>query len=948
MIFISRSLRNSVPGLFLAALFGASVAALAQDYGSMGISDVVGTADAMLRGGNYGGAIPALEEVVRRTKDLTDPQGLDTLQSCRFQLARAYYQQSQIEAGMKVLEDYLKQTPRKQEPMALRMLAQGFFDAGEWSKIEEVAGRLLGIPKLGPDDQLVANLLLGQALFRQNKWKECIAPLSYVASNGTDEHTRNLTQIMVVRALVESENWDELFSQIPRLYRTDAKYDITLNLTLMRAGKARFEQDDFIHALLLYRMVLPREALIGFSNRRVGELSKKLAADVKIGITESERTERQKEIDEIKESQKILTDLPAYEDEVTFRIGQIYADVKRYWEGYVLFDRLYQKDRNSDIGEASMLQSVLILYDVKEVDRAEERILLYITEKPTGQYARTLLSMMMRDNLVKQNIEKVVGFRKYVEALPAPQGTDELQLQADLHYVLAFAYLQNKDFALAGDQFGIILTSYPNSSNAPDARYYRGMSHMLQGHYSDALADFKKYQTDYLGGEHYGSSMFREGVCLFGMEKIPEAEVVFTGFINTYPDDSLLSEAYSMRGDIEAAKDGKDNPDTPENEYDPHTLDRALADYRKAIDKASLPTQAAYAAFQAAKVYKLEFKWQEIVALMNYYMNLWEDKADVAQAVFWIGQSQIEMGQVNEAVSAYLGTIERFGNDVDQEGIDKIIVEVVQIANDYLSEQDRADMVLKLKLKLGAVPAKDEVLQLRIRVAIAQLEGPASADALGSELLSITNLVSTTPVSLAIMCDAAVAGGKPSEMARIYTYFMEHFEESDLLWHAYRAKTFQKLAENDSDAVLKVIEDAQGLFGADAFMGWAQLIKADTLFNLKKYDEAQDAYNMVMGVSEWRGPIFAEAMYGMGRCRFATGDYETAHSFFQRTYLLFKGYDDGKWAADGYLAAADCLVKLGRTTDVVNTLSAMLADQYVNTLPQAEKAREMIKKYGGA
>ncbi|MCF7816445.1 MAG: tetratricopeptide repeat protein [Kiritimatiellales bacterium] len=947
MIFFSRSLRYPVLGLILAVFVGVGVAS-AQDYGSMGISDVVGNADAMLQKGDYAGAIPALEEVIRRTKDLTDPQGLETLQSCRFQLARAFYQRDQTDAGMQVLGDYLKQSPRKQEAMALRMMAQGYFDKGEWNKIEEVAGRLLAMPKLPPEDQLVANLLLGQAEFRQNKWKECIPPLSYVSSNAKDERTRNLTQIMVIRALVESEDWSELFSQIPRLYRTDAKYDITLNLTLMRAGKARFEQSDFIHALLLYRMVLPRGELIGYSTRRVDALSKKLAADVKIGITESERVDRQKEIDEIKDSQKVLTDLPAYEDEVTFRIGQIYADVKRYWEGYVLFDRLYQQDRNSDIGEASMLQSVLILYDVKEVDRAEERILLYINEKPGGQYARTLLSMMMRDNLVKQHIEKVIGLRKYVEAMPATQSPDELQLQADMHYVLAFAYLQNKDYALAGDQFGIILTRYPNSSNLPDARYYRGMSYMLQGNYPDALADFKSYQSQYLGGEHYGASMFREGVCLFGMEKIPQAEIAFTGFIDTYPDDSLLSEAYSMRGDIEAAKDGSDNPNTPENEYDPHTLDRALADYRKAIDKATLPTQAAYAVFQAAKVYKLEFKWQEIVDLMNYYMNLLEDKADVAQAVFWIGQSQIEMGQVNEAVSAYLNAIERYGNEVEQEGIDKIIMEVVQIARDYLSEEDRADMLLKLKFKLNAVPLKDEVLQLRLRAAIAQLEGPEAVGALGNELLSITNLVSMTPVSLAIMCDAAVAGGKPAEMTRIYTYFMEHFEESDLLWHAYRAKTFQKLAENDNDAVLKVIEDAQGLFGAESFMGWAQIIRADTLYKMKKYDEAQEAYNMVMGVPEWRGSLCAEAMYGMGRCRLALDDYATAHTFFQRTYLQYKAYDDGKWAADGYLAAADSLVKLGRPADVVNTLTAMLADPYVNTLPQAEKAREMIKKYKGA
>jgi TolA-binding protein len=929
-------------------LFAVS-SATAQDYTSMGISDVVGAADAMLQRGDYNGAIPALEEVIRRTRELTDPVGLETLQGCRFQLARSFYQVGDTASGMEVLEDYLDQEPRKQERMALRMMAQGFFETEKWDKIENVAGRLLGMPDLEPEDVLNANLLLGQAQFRQEKWVDCIKPLTYAANNSKEERTQSLTQIMIVRALVESENWRELFGWIPRLYRTEAKYDITLNLTLMKAGKARFEQDDYLNALLLYRMVLPRNELIDFANGRISRLSKELAADVKVGIKESDRKERQQDIDDIKESMKILNDLPAYEDEVTFRIGQIYAEVKRYWEGYVLFDKLYRQDRTSDIGEAAMLQSVLILYDVKEIERAEERVIQYLDERPDGQYARTLLSMAMRDNLVKQNLDRVVELSKYVDKIPASDDTNELLIGADLHYMTAFGFFQRKDYKEAGQQFAIIVDKYPNSPSLSDSIYYRGMTYMLQGDYRNSMDDFLLYQKKYEGGEHYPASVFREAVCYFGLENIPKSEATFTRFIDAYPEDALISEAHSMRGDIEAAKDGNDNPDTPDvNEYDPHTLDRALADYRKAIDKARVPLQASYAAFQAAKVYKLEFKWQEIIDLMNYYMGLWEAQADVAQAVFWIGQSQIELGQVDEAVAAYLDAIEQFGNEVEQEGIDKIILELIKIADQYLSAEDREGLVVKLNLKLTAIDPGAEVLKLRLRVAVAHLEGEDAIAALGAELLSMENLSIASPVALSLMCDAAVASGDAAQMGRLYDYFLAHFEESDELWRAYRAKTYQLMAGEDPQAVLAIIDEVQGLFGADEFMGWAQIIKANTQLGMKQYKEAEESFNMVMGVGEWRGPLYAEAMIGMGQCRMAAEDYKTSHAFFQRTYLLFKGYSEGKWAADGYLAAADCLIKLGREADAVNTLTEMLEDPYVNTLPQAEKAKELLKKYGGS
>lgn len=944
--------------LALVLLMGGSV--VAQDYAAMGISELVQSAASLLQDGEYSRAIPALEEVIVRTKELTTVQGRETLQNSRFELGRALFQIGESERGMKVIEGYLAAEPRTQERLALRMIAQGYLAKQDWGKVADVAKSLLKMPKLDKDDLLNANLLYGQAQFQLENWSDCIQPLAYVYKNTTNEKILRASQVMTVRALVETDQWNELFGLVTSIYRTDAKYDITLNITLMLAGKTLFEdasekeadeaEDDYLNALFLYRMVLPRDELIGFANQRIEMLSGEFEKRKRAGVSEDELNERQQEIDTIRQSLATLKELPPYEDEVTFRIGQIYAEVKRYWEGYVLFDSLYEKNRNSEIGEAAVLQSVLVLYDVGETARAEARILRYLKEKPDGQYVRTLISMMMRDNLLKQNLDKVMQLREYIKQLPPTKDSDERQIGADLHYMLAFGFFQQKEFELADEQFGVIIEDYPESELVGDAYYFRGMAKLMQGNYPDASTDFMFYQEDFENGEYYASAMFREGVCLFGMGEIAESEAVLTKFIEAHPENALVSEAYSMRGDIEAAKDGSDDPKTPDiDEYDPHTLDRALDDYRKAIDKHYTPDQAAYAAFQAAKVYKLEFKWQEIIDLMNYYMDLLGEKADVAQAVFWIGQSQIELGQVEEAVSAYLDAIERYGNEVEQQGVDDIVLGLVTVAEQHLSEEDRQGLVLKLDLRLSTLDESAEVLKLRLRVAKAHLEGEEAAAVLGSELLAgQQDLSITTPVSLALMCDAAVLAQDSEQMGRLYDYFRANFEESDELWHAYRAKTYQLLNDEDYFAVLQTIDKVQALFGVEIFMGWAQVIKADTLYKMNSYIEAEEAYNTIMSVSEWRGALFAEAMYGMARCRLAMEDYESAHSFFQRTYLLYKGFDDGKWAADGYLGAADCLVRLGRNADAVNTLDAMLEDTYVNTLPQADAAREMKKKLMGA
>ena len=164
-----------------------------------------------------------------------------------FSANKSFFQIGAPADALPVIDAYLANEPRDQEALILRMQAQAYFDVQEWEKVESSALRLLNYPRLSEEDEYNGNLLLGQALFRQEKWLECIDSLAYAGQESPDERTRNLCNIMQVRALVEAESWSKLFGLIPQLYRTDAKYDITLNLTLMRAGKALYEDEDYLN-----------------------------------------------------------------------------------------------------------------------------------------------------------------------------------------------------------------------------------------------------------------------------------------------------------------------------------------------------------------------------------------------------------------------------------------------------------------------------------------------------------------------------------------------------------------------------------------------------------------------------------------------------------------------------------------------------------------------------
>lgn len=459
---------------------------------------------------------------------------------------------------------------------------------------------------------------------------------------------------------------------------------------------------------------------------------------------------------------------------------------------------------------------------------------------------------------------------------------------------------------------------------------------MLQARYAEALEDFVTYRDQNGSGEHAAAALFRSGVCRFGLEEIDKAEALFSEFISTYKEDVLISEAYSMRGDIEASKES-----TPE---DPNPLDRALLDYRNGIDTATAPLQSSYAAFQAAKVYKLEERWEEIIELMNYYLDRWEELANVAESTFWIGQAQTELGQLDEAVNAYVDTIERFGNDLLQEGVDKIILELKRVASESMSEEDQTLLASRIGF-LGEdedVIEGQVVLQMRLRALESMLTG--TEDIFGQSLIADeVALTSLSPVSLGILSDILV-NSSPERVEEVTAYFIESYEDSELLWKAYRAQAELFYQDEQLDQLFYVIEEAQGLFGADAYMDWAQIMKAEAQFAMRDYEGAEESYNMVLGVAEWRGATYARAMIGMGNCRLEKNDLDAAHSFFQRVYLLFKGYDDGLWAAQGYIAAAETLEALGRLEEAENTLLSMIEDSYTQDHPLVEKAQEILKR----
>ncbi|MDA0578390.1 MAG: hypothetical protein O3B24_09860, partial [Verrucomicrobia bacterium] len=111
----------------------------------------------------------------------------------------------------------------------------------------------------------------------------------------------------------------------------------------------------------------------------------------------------------------------------------------------------------------------------------------------------------------------------------------------------------------------------------------------------------------------------------------------------------------------------------------------------------------------------------------------------------------------------------------------------------------------------------------------------------------------------------------------------------------------------------------------------------------KEFDEADACYKDVLGVKSWR-PLWPEALYGRGEALFAHREYDKAAAYYERIYLMYGHYAD--WTAKAYLRRAECLHRSRRQALALEVLQEMLANPELQKQPEAEKAREFLKKMG--
>lgn len=922
-------------GVLLGAILLAAQTGWTVDVTQMGFSELVSQAETAIEADDSASAVPLLSEIVERAGAIKNSNAQKSVQIARLQLASCQLKLRNWAEAQKYAKQYLVNKPAKDEHAALSVLCEVDLQQKDWKALLPDAKKLVeqssSIKKRTP-----AHQYLLRGYFNNGMYDEALGIIPDLLSWIKKDAKQTLAvRGIQIECLVESDRMSEITTLLPVLFPGGDRSNVRLNLTLLRIGDKLFDRGDYRQALAIYRQVLP--------------WVKPLA---KSTLTMFDLDDQTQNVDQLEEMTSAMKDGAKYDLHVSYRTAQSYAKIDRYWEAISLFDQSYLDHAKTNEGKGAYLQKIMLMFEIGANSEAKAACTQYLDKGYSDFYARMICTRLAQFYLNDKQFDQVLALTKYVDEWAAPADNDEREQATNLLYIFAFVHFQRQSFDHAVSGFERVIAFDPGSERGTDSRYWIGMCHLMEQDYPAAIKEFTNYRQKWPQGAFAPAALFRSGVCRFGMEEYEKAKKAFKNFIDSYPNDSLMPESLTMYGDLLGA-DGE--------------LDQALESYQRAIEmvhqrhqfesddqiRAGIVTAATYASMQAAKTLEQDAafyegekdketaaaKYRQIVEWMNRYMGLFGADADLAQAVYWIGKAEMSLGQTLKAVNAYLDAVVNYGVDPSEEGVTSILFELAGIIEHRLDKTERKEIIRTIKRE--HYNAKDPVLQIRLAILLAELDG--TQEELGRTLLAENqNWEEVPPTGLSLICDAMLKDQQFDRAQEMFTFFEENHDASPYMVQAYHLLGEKAFQASDLDTAYNLAVDALGYYGATEYTGWAQLMKGKIESERGEYAEAAKTFNAVFGVRSWRGSIAAESMLLLAQAWEKQQNPEKAFAFYQRTYLLYKAYDNGKWAAAAYIGSAKLLQGLGRENDARNTYRAMLLDKYVKDLPEAKTAKKVL------
>ncbi len=870
-------------------------------------SDLRLTVTRLSTSGRLVDAIPYLEELIRRYESSKGAKFDQELERFYYLAGAAYMELEQYDESVEIFQKYTtKFADANDAPVILEWLGDCFIQQEDYPNAAATYRQLrtrYNLRGRAQEDVLAKETA---ALARLERWEEAVPLLNQLLEQARDPALRSQAATLLVRAHLALDEVSAIVRLLPQLLAiSEARYEVDFNIMLIHGGDVKFHAGDFDSALLLYQLALTKEELLAWHDQQIAQAeeslrSRSISLDVKAATTQRNRLRT------LRAGREDLNSRDSFTEELLFRKGQTYFELKRKWEAFWTFWSIWKTLPASDHTRQALYSAFALAGELNMDERAIEFGYAFMDSFGAGDFFDEVTLQLANLHLRRKEFTRAIDLvRRAREMNPEHTYSDRML------FIAGYSLFQQGNLAEALVAFTDVREKFPDSESEEGAIYWTGMTYLFRQEYEEARDEFSEFCARYIGGVYFEDARFRLGVAEYGLGEFKAAQEHFTKHIESFPASVLRAEAHSFLGDI-AGAEGR--------------LDDAIGQYRLVPEYTEQMQQINYAAFQIGKILELQEKYGELAEFFNNYMQTYWLEGQYTEALHRLGFARKMSGDVDGMLGTYEDAIRRYAHRNDALGMDLILRDWV---NAYRLSRGEFPAAWLNKEMDAATERKSEPARLRLLWALCDLCGETPP---GS--FTDADLKNASPAVLEWIGRIS-ATGQP-EFARIaLEKAVEEYPESPWVENALASWAKLEADAGNQEKALALYHRLFEEYPTGTKAGNALMRIADLKSSMNHGDEAIKDYLRILEVREWRGPLWPEALFRVGGILQGQGKLQESFAYYQRVYVLYSGYPE--WASRAYLQSGVVLEKLNRRREAIATYEEMLANE---AMRQTEAARE--------
>jgi len=899
------------------------------------------TANAALSKGDFATAIESLQLLIEYLGNSKKQTTKRLMEPIYYKLGVAFFFTGNFAEAEKAFKVYLKKYPKGVHgPDAALYIADSLRFRGKIDKAFKSYTNILKIydRRYSRDAKTDIYCAMVRCKIAKDKWGEVIPFVKKIFKFSPDSTRRNWAATIGTVAYLKEMQIQKVFQMVPFLLRRNsfASRSVALNMAALQAGDELFADEMYREALWIYRLVYSHDMLAVNASRFNEKLAQK-AENLKNRPNSLRPLMRlQERIGETEAEIKALDSIDNYDIELYTRIAKSYMEISRFREARELY--LYLHDEtDGEMADESLYLAFRCSLHLRPLDKTFVIGKQYMEKYPGGEYFDPLTLAMGQVYALLEDWPMVIKhLKKTLEINPKHEDS------AECEFLIAYASFMEEAY----DQTIYWLTKmnedHAGNSRYSDSLYWLGMARMFSKDYKGSAAEFDDLLTSFPSSQYVEDGKFRRAVCSFGLGEMKDAQTRLNEFVATYPKSKLTGEAYMMLGDI-AGSFAK--------------LPEAVRMYQKVADHDINIELYNYAMFRCGEIlFKNELKYDinrkkkvidydAVIEHFNKYIRKNRPGSNIPQAVFYIGRSMWQKGEKVGALEGYVDAIKKYGNDIQEIGIDMILEEWIGKVNS-LKQQSVKERIWKEMKETVKQAAKDHktVLSLRFKRALLYKKDITDEEKkqLLKEIIRPENVPLAGPSTLELILDEAVKKENFKLATEAAAAIVETFTETDYALSARMFLAKEAIKHKEYKTALKHLRIIKEVFASNLKAAEALAMMGDILLEQKKYKEADKCYKDILAVRAWKGILWPQALYGRAQCLQKMRQYAKACVYYERIYVMYSYYK--QWCAKAYLQRSRCLAKLREYRKAGETLREMFKNNELSTYPEWNDAKKEMAK----